>query len=163
MMARLCLLIATLLFVLVTAGPVEKRFGVSLPLKRGVSRASGGANIDRRKRSDSSPVVADLRKQLARVKHIYGDGSVLAPSLHKRGISKSINLTDTGKDYTYFTSIQVGTPRKYYSTVHPLYLQIDHVSKRKPSMSRLAREHRRSPNLVQQLIRLILGYWRIFG
>ena len=64
-MTRLCqwLVAVAPLFVFVSAGPVEiqKRRGVSLPLKHGVSRSTRGLNVRRGnlKRSRSS-IIADL-------------------------------------------------------------------------------------------------------
>ena len=114
-MARLCqwLFAVDLLFVLVTAGPVEiqKRRGVSLPLKYGVSSASRGLG----ERSASS-IIADMKMQLERVKRKYSDGPLPdsdAP-LRKRVTSGSVNLTDVAYDSTYFAPVQVGTPRKFY-------------------------------------------------
>jgi len=128
-MARLWLLTVALLLVLVTAGPVQiqKRQGVSLPLKYGVSRAPAGSNIRRRnlKRSRSS-TIADLKLQFERVKRKYFDAESDAP-LRKRATSESVNLTDTRSDYSYFAQVQVGTPRKFYATLQPSSLQTPHV------------------------------------
>ena len=123
-MTRLCqwLVTVSLLFVFVSAGPVEiqKRRDVSLPLKYGVSRTTRGSNVRRGnlKRSRSS-IIADLNLQLERVKWKYFDEPAAdsgAP-LHKRVTSESVNLTDSGYDYTYFAPVQVGTPRKFYPTL----------------------------------------------
>jgi len=114
-MARLCQwLFTVVLFVLVSAGPVniQKRRGVSLPLKYGVSSAANGSNM-RRKRSPS-PTIADLKKQLERVRHKYSDAPAPDSGLRKRVTSESLNLTDNGNDFGYFTTVKVGTPRKFY-------------------------------------------------
>lgn len=122
MMVRL--LTAILLIGIVTAGPVkiQKRRGVSLPLKYGVSRAHAGSNIRHDKRSPSS-IIAEWKKQLARIKLKYGEANT-PPA--KRATSGSLNLTDTGYDSGYFTSVQVGTPRKFfYPIVQQYYMFAD--------------------------------------
>jgi len=129
-MARLCqwLLAVNLLFVLVTAGPVEiqKRRGVSLPLNYGVSSAS---NTRRGERSPSS-IIADLKIQLERLKRKYSDEPLLPDSgvpLHERVTSGSVNLTDIVSDSSYFASVKVGTPRKFYPTAQLYFTQIAHA------------------------------------
>lgn len=139
-MARLWLLTFALLVALVAAGPVkvEKRGAVSLPLRYGARKAIGRADIQRGKRSSPSSTIAQLRRQLARNKQMYGDGSVPAPFLRKRVASGSLNLTDDGYDIGYHISVQVGTPRKPHVIVHQLSLQVAHVvPKRKRSTSTL--------------------------
>lgn len=145
-MARICLstIVALTVQCLVTLAEVQKQRGVSLPLKYGRGSSSYRAfdfrqsgNMQRGKRNSSPSVIDDLNRQLARIKYKYGTGdryrSVPTPlpaperkSFGKRATSDSLGLTDSGYDSSYFTSVQVGTPRKSYtnnpSTLSLLYI-----------------------------------------
>jgi len=154
-MTRLCqwLVTVALLFVFVSAGPVEiqKRRGVSLPLKYGVSRVTRGSNVRRGnlKRSRSS-IISDLNLQLEEVKRKYFDETapVSDAPLRKRITSESVNLTDIGYDYSYFAQVQVGIPRKFYATLQPSSFTDAPciASKRKPSTSKLERKRQYHAN-----------------